>query len=86
LKSETNVETYKACGWVIAAGRRLRVKRHAESQFMRDNWLPNRIFKSFEDILDHCCAAWNKLIDQPWRILSIDLRDWPWRRTFLSNL
>lgn len=26
-------------------------------QFMRDNWLSNRIFKSYEDILDHCCFA-----------------------------
>ena len=45
-------------------------------QFMRENWLSNRIFKSFDDILDHCCEAWNKLIDQPWRITSIGLRDW----------
>ena len=40
-------------------------------QFMRDNWLSNRVFKSFDDIVDHCCDAWNKLIDQPWRIMSI---------------
>ena len=45
-------------------------------QFMRDNWLSNRVFKSYDDILDHCCDAWNKLIDQPWRIMSIGLRDW----------
>lgn len=45
-------------------------------QYMRDNWLSNRIFKSHNDILDHCCFAWNKLIDQPWRIMSIGLRDW----------
>ena len=45
-------------------------------QFIRDNRLSNRIFKSYEDILDHCCFAWNKLIDQPWRIMSIGLRDW----------
>ena len=32
-------------------------------QFMRDNWLSNRVFKSYDDILDHCCFAWNKLID-----------------------
>ncbi|HJY49261.1 MAG TPA: IS630 family transposase, partial [Stellaceae bacterium] len=24
-------------------------------QFMRDNWLSNRVFKSYDDILDHCC-------------------------------
>ncbi len=45
-------------------------------QFMRDNWLSNRVFKSYADILDHCCFAWNKLIDQPWMIMSIGLRDW----------
>ena len=33
---------------------------------MRDNWLSNRIFKSYEDIVALCCQAWNNLIDQPW--------------------
>ena len=28
------------------------------------DWLSNRIFKSYEDILDHWCFAWNKLINQ----------------------
>ena len=45
-------------------------------QFMRDNWLSNRVFRSYEAILDHCCDAWNRLVDQPWRIMSIGLRDW----------
>jgi transposase len=45
-------------------------------QFMRDNWLSNCIFKSYEDILDHCCYAWNKLIEQPWKIMSIGTREW----------
>lgn len=45
-------------------------------QFIRENWLSNRIFTSYDDILDHCCHAWNKLIDQPWTIMSIGLRDW----------
>ena len=48
-------------------------------QFMRDNWLSNRVFTSYKDIIDHCCYAWNKLIDQPWRITSIGLRDWAHR-------
>ena len=43
-------------------------------QFMRDNWLSNRIFTSYPDILDHCCYAWNALVDQPWKITSIGLR------------
>jgi transposase len=45
-------------------------------QYLRENWLSNRIFTSYPDILDHCCAAWNKLVDQPWTIMSIGLRDW----------
>ena len=45
-------------------------------QFMRDNWLSNRVFKSHEAIVDHCCDAWNKLVEQPWRIMSLGLRDW----------
>lgn len=45
-------------------------------QFIRDNWLSNRVFRSYDDILDHCCAAWNRLVDQPWTIMSIGLRDW----------
>jgi len=45
-------------------------------QFMRENWISNRIFASYRDILDHCCAARNKLTDQPWLIMSIGMRDW----------
>ena len=45
-------------------------------QFMRDNWLSNRIFSSHDDILDHCCEAWNRLVDQPARIRSIGMRKW----------
>jgi transposase len=45
-------------------------------QFLRDNWLSNRIFPAYDQIVDHCCAAWNKLVDQPWRIMSIGLRNW----------
>ena len=45
-------------------------------QFMRDNWLSNRIFTSYDQILDICCEAWNKLVEQPWTIMSIGTRDW----------
>ena len=45
-------------------------------QFMRDNWLSNRIFKSYEDIVALCCQAWNNLIDQPWKIMSLGMRKW----------
>ena len=45
-------------------------------QFMRDNWLSNRVFTSHDNLLDHCCSAWNKLTEQPWTIMSLGLRDW----------
>ena len=48
-------------------------------QFMRDNWLSNRIFTSYEDVIGHCCHAWNTLIDQSWKIRSIGRRQWAHR-------
>jgi hypothetical protein len=45
-------------------------------QFMRDNWLSNRVFRHHDDIVDHCCHAWKKLISQPRRIMSMALRKW----------
>ena len=45
-------------------------------QFMRDNWLSNRVFRDHDDIVAHRCHHWNRLVDQPWRIMSIGLRDW----------
>jgi transposase len=45
-------------------------------QFMRDNWLSNRVFKSYDDLVDHCCEARNELVDQLWRIMSVGLRQW----------
>jgi hypothetical protein len=41
------------------------------------NWLSNHIFSSHDDIVDHCCFAWHNLVDQPWRIMSIGLRNGP---------
>jgi hypothetical protein len=46
---------------------------------MRDNWLSNRIFTSYEDVIGHCCHAWNTLIDQPWKIMSSGRRQWAHR-------
>jgi hypothetical protein len=45
-------------------------------QFLRDTWLSRRVFASYRDIVDHCCDAWNRLIDQPRIIMSIGLRNW----------
>jgi hypothetical protein len=44
--------------------------------FMCDNWRSNRVFPSHDSIVDHCCEAWNKLIDQPWHIIGIGRRKW----------
>jgi putative transposase len=48
-------------------------------QFMHDYWLSIRVFNSYENILAHCRQVWNKLVNQPWRIMSIGLRDWAHR-------
>lgn len=48
-------------------------------QFLRDNWLSNRVFETYEEILHHCCDAWNKLAQDPARIKSIGLRKWAHR-------
>lgn len=51
-------------------------KRTYGLTFMRDNWLLNRVFKSYDNIIDHCCETWNELIDQPWSIRTIGQRKW----------
>lgn len=32
---------------------------------MCDNWLSNRVFKNYEEIVAMCSDAWNHLGDQP---------------------
>ena len=34
-------------------------------QYLRPNWLSNRVFETYDDIIDAACDAWNKLIAQP---------------------
>lgn len=34
-------------------------------QSMPRNWLSKRVFKSYDDIVDHRCNAWRKLGSQP---------------------
>ena len=46
-------------------------------QYLRQNWLSNRIFEDYDAILDAGCGAWNRLIAQPETIRSIGIRDWP---------
>ena len=45
-------------------------------QYMRQNWLSNTVFDTYDAILDAGCNAWNKLIARPDTIMSIGLRRW----------
>jgi hypothetical protein len=45
-------------------------------QFLRQTFLSNRVFETYNAILDAACHAWNAVRDTPSRITSIGLRDW----------
>ena len=45
-------------------------------QFLRQNFLSNRVFADYRAIVDACCEAWNALIAMPDRIRSIATRDY----------
>jgi transposase len=45
-------------------------------EFLRHNDLSNRVYATYEAIVDACCIAWNKLIATPARIRSIATRDY----------
>ena len=45
-------------------------------QYLRQNWLSNRVFDTYEHIVDAACDAWQKLLAQPQTITSIGMRDW----------
>ncbi len=45
-------------------------------QYMRQNWLSNRVFENYAAIIDAACDAWNKLIAEPQTIMSIGMREW----------
>jgi transposase len=45
-------------------------------QYMRQNWLSNRVFDGYDAVIDAACQAWQKLIAQPDTIKSIGTRQW----------
>ncbi|MBK5956834.1 IS630 family transposase, partial [Rhodoplanes elegans] len=45
-------------------------------QFLRGNWLSNRVFDTYDDIVDAACDAWRHLVAQPETITSIGMRAW----------
>jgi hypothetical protein len=45
-------------------------------QFLRQRFLSNRLFPTYDDIVEAVCEAWNRLIQEPQRITSIGTRQW----------
>ena len=45
-------------------------------QYLRQNWLSNRVFEDYDAIIEAGCQAWNKLMNQPETIMSIGSREW----------
>jgi len=45
-------------------------------QYLRQNWLSNRLFENYAAIIDAVCDAWRRLIVQSQTITSIGMRDW----------
>jgi hypothetical protein len=45
-------------------------------QYLRANWISNRVFETYDDIIDAACDAWNKLTAAPDLITSIGMRQW----------
>ncbi len=45
-------------------------------QYLRQTWLSNRVFNTYEAIIEAACEAWRNLLAQPTTITSIGLRDW----------
>jgi hypothetical protein len=45
-------------------------------EYLRKNKLANRLYQTYEDIVDACCEAWNTLMAMPEQIASIASRSW----------
>ena len=45
-------------------------------QYLRQNWLANRVFDTYEEIIEAACEAWRKLTAMPETITSIGSRGW----------
>jgi transposase len=45
-------------------------------QYLRQNWLSNRVFDTYDTILEAACDAWRNLLINPTAITSIGHREW----------
>ena len=44
--------------------------------WLRQHHLANRCFKSYDDIVEACCHAWNDFISNTKRVIKMCTRDW----------
>ena len=45
-------------------------------RFLKGGYLAHRLYRSVDEIIDKCCAAWRSLLSEPGRIRS--LCSYPW--------
>ena len=45
-------------------------------QYLRDRYLSGRLFTGTRAIVDACCEAWNRLLEEAGRIRSLTNLDW----------
>jgi len=45
-------------------------------EYLRKNKLSNRLYETYEDIVDACCEAWNYLMGMPEEIATLATRAW----------
>jgi hypothetical protein len=45
-------------------------------QYLRSNWFSNRVFDTYDAIVDAACEAWQKLLAKPETITSIGMHEW----------
>jgi transposase len=44
--------------------------------YLRERFLSHRLFETFEAVVNACCRAWNDLVAQPGRLLSLTAFPW----------
>lgn len=45
-------------------------------QVLRDEYLANRSYEDYDDIVSICCEAWNNFVDTPNRVKNLCSRSW----------
>lgn len=45
-------------------------------EYLKNNFLSNKIFKNLQQVIDACCEAWSQLCSEEGRIRSIGTRSW----------